>query len=398
MGARPEHAAGRRSRRLRVVLWTVGVLVALRIALPYVLLRLVNDRLERMQGYTGHVSDIDVALIRGAYRLERFTLDRVDTVTEARTRFLAADLIDLSVEWGALFHGAIVGELVADRFAVHFTRHAAEPADVQKDSTRLKDLLHDLMPLRINRVEMHEGTLRYIDPVSTPRVDIGMERMEVLALDLRNSYGKEDVLPATLNVHAEVYGGTFDLRMRLDPLAADPTLDLDAEVRGVQLPRLNGFLQAYANVDVDRGTFGMYAEMATHDRRFKGYVKPVVRDLDVVGREDRRDPLLRKLWESLVGVAADILTNPPKDQLATKVELEGALDGPRADIWYAVLDLVRNAFIQALRPAIDHEISLRAVDAPPEKKEGFFKRLFGGAKEDKDDVRRHPKRKPRSGR
>lgn len=386
----PEH---RRRARRRILLRVLLLIIAIRIALPYVLLHLINHRLEHMKGYTGHVVDIDLALIRGAYRIEEFNLDRVDTVTSVRTPFLAAGLIDLSVEWKALLHGSVVGELVIDRSAVYFTKDAAEPADVQKDTTDLKDLLYDLMPLRINRVEMHDGTLRYIDPGSKPRVDIGMEHMEVLALNLRNSYDSTEVLPATVNVDADVYGGTFTLRMRLDPLAPDPKVDLDANMKNVQLTQLNPFMQAYANVDVNRGTFGMYTEIATRDRRFKGYVKPLINDLDVLGREDRNDPFLHKLWEGLAGTAADIFTNQPKDQFATKVEFEGSLDGPRANIWYAVIDLLRNAFIQALQPSIDHEISLRAVDTAEKEKQGFFKRLFNGDKDPAEEKRKEEEKR-----
>lgn len=377
MSSAPPPKQERRRKRLRILLWIAVAVLAVRLVLPYVLLYLINDRLARMPGYTGHVDDIDLALIRGAYVIDGFDLDRVDTTTQARTDFLAAQRIDLSVEWKALFHGSIVGELVIDDYAVHFTKEAAEPADVQKDSTHLKDLLHDLMPLRIDRVEMHNGTLRYIDPTSTPRVDVGMDRLEVLALNLRNSYDSTHVLPASVEAHADVYGGRFDLHMRLDPLSPDPLLDMDADLKDVQLVQLNPFLQAYAKVDVNRGTFGLYSEVATRERRFRGYVKPLINDLDVLGREDRKDPFLRQLWEGVAGTAADLFTNQPKDQFATKVELEGSLDGPRADIWYAVIDLLRNAFIQALQPAIDHEISLSRVDARPEEKQGFFQRLFG---------------------
>src|SRR5204863_428990 len=112
----------------------------------------------------------------------------VDTVTHQRTPFLAAEVIDLSVEWKALFHGSVVGELVIERPNVVFTKEAAEPADMQKDTADFRDLLHDLMPLKINRIEMHDGAIHYIDPTSSPKVDVRMDTLELLALNLRNSY------------------------------------------------------------------------------------------------------------------------------------------------------------------------------------------------------------------
>src|SRR5688572_15715649 len=92
-------ARARKKRRWRIILWVVGILLAIRIALPYVLLHLVNDRLAHMPGYAGHVEDIDLALIRGAYQIEQLRLDKVDSLTQDTSPFMAAGVIDLSVEW-----------------------------------------------------------------------------------------------------------------------------------------------------------------------------------------------------------------------------------------------------------------------------------------------------------
>ena len=101
----------RRKRKLRILLIVLGVLLTIRIILPYVLLELVNDRLAELPGYHGHIEDLDLALIRGAYQIEELVIEQVDSVTQDRTPFVAADVIDLSVEWKALFRGSVVGEL-----------------------------------------------------------------------------------------------------------------------------------------------------------------------------------------------------------------------------------------------------------------------------------------------
>ena len=383
----------RKKKRLRILLWVLGALVAIRIALPYVLLHLVNDRLEKMPGYTGHVDDINLALIRGAYQIVDFNLDRVDSVTQKESPFLAAELIDLSVEWKALFHGSVVGELVVERPIVMFTKDAVEPEEVQEDTTSFRDLLHDLMPLKINRLEFHDGEFGFRDPTSKPAVDIRMTELEVIALNLRNSYDSSEVLPSSIEASAAVYGGTFELNMKLDPLAEDPTLDMNTSLSNTDLTQLNDFMQAYANVDVNKGTFGLYSEIATRDRGFTGYVKPIIKDLDVLGKEDRKDNILRKFWEGLVGTAGSLITNPPKDQVATKLQFSGTLDGPRANIFYAIIDLLRNAFIQALQPSIDHEVSIADVETPePKEKEGFLKRLFS-KDDEKDKAEKKEKKK-----
>ncbi|HMC97466.1 MAG TPA: DUF748 domain-containing protein [Flavobacteriales bacterium] len=369
-------------RRWRVVLIIVGVLVIARLILPWVVLHFANDRLANMPGYYGHIEDIDIALIRGAYVIDDFFLDKLDSVTERRSPFLAAHAIDLSVEWKALFHGSLVGELVIEHPKIMFTLDSVEPAGVQKDTADFRELLRDFMPLSINRVEAHDGELVYRDPKAKPKVDVRMMSLEALATNLRNSYDSTALLPSTVKATALIYGGTMAFNMKLDPLSEQALFDMNAELEHMELVKVNDFFKAYAKVDVNKGTFGMYTELATRNGAFTGYVKPVLKDLDVLGPEDRHDTFFRQLWEGIVGTVGDVLTNPKKDQVATKVEFKGKLSDPQVSTWYAVIDLLRNAFIRAIQPALDNEVNINTVGSK-EKKEGFLQRIFGGKDEKK---------------
>ena len=64
-------------RRIVVTVAVIAVLLlAGRMALPVVVKRMVNDRLQRIPGYTGYVNEVDIALWRGAYRLHGFGILR----------------------------------------------------------------------------------------------------------------------------------------------------------------------------------------------------------------------------------------------------------------------------------------------------------------------------------
>lgn len=126
----PKAPFSKRRRRLRIWLIALLSLVAIRIALPYVLLRFANQRLATMPGYYGHINDLDLAIYRGAYRIESFYLDQVDSTTHERTQFIGAELIDLSVEWKALFEGGLVGELEIEKPLLRFTLNKTEPAEI----------------------------------------------------------------------------------------------------------------------------------------------------------------------------------------------------------------------------------------------------------------------------
>lgn len=375
MTERPSRST--RNKRWRVLLFVIAALLIVRIILPYVLLHFANDRLKKVKGYYGHIADLDLAIIRGAYKLEGFYLDRKDTVTEERTPFLSAGVIDLSVEWRALFHGSIVGELVVDTAEVRFTKEVAEPAELQKDTASFADLLHDFMPLKINRLEFHNSAVRYIDPTSSPKVDVQLSQVDLLATNLSNAMDSTVVLPSKVVASAGLYGGQLTFNMGIDPLAPSPTFDMNLKLTETDLTELNEMLQGYGNVDVNQGTMSLYTEIATRNGEFTGYVKPVIKDLDVLGPEDKNDSFFHKVYEGIVGTVGSILTNPRKEQVATKVELKGKLDDVKTSSIYAVIQLLRNAFIQALVPALDQEVSINSVGEIEKKDDrGFFEKLF----------------------
>lgn len=343
-----------------------------------------------MKGYYGRIQDIDIALIRGAYRIDSVYLNKVDSITHEQTSFFSASSIDLSIEWKALFHGSLVGEFVFEKPALIFTKEKVEPSTLRKDSTEFKGLQADFMPLQVNRFEVNNGSIRYVDKGSKPKVDIAMTNTFILAQNLKNSYDSSVLLPATVKASATVYGGTISFNMKLNPLAKDPTFDLNSELRNTNLVELNEFFQAYAKVDVNKGTFGMYAEVAAKEGKFAGYVKPLIKNLDILGKEDRKDNIFRKIWEGIAGGMSEVFENQEKDQVATKIPFQGKIEDPNTNVWYAIVNVLRNAFIQAIQPSIDQEINIASVDTPKKEKKTFLQKVFGKKNKEK------PKKKPKA--
>jgi hypothetical protein len=376
----------RRSKKRRIatfLLALVALIVVIRLILPYVVLHFANKSLANMNGYYGHIEDIDLAILRGAYKIDSIYLNKADTITGQQTPFFASSVIDLSVEWKALLKGSIVGELVFQRPYLVFTKDKVEPKEIVKDSADFRKVLDKFMPLNINSCEIMDGRVRYKDLTSVPKVDIEMTDMHVLAQNLRNSYDSSAVLPATVHATAHVYEGQLRVDAKLNPLADAPTFDMSAELKNTNLVKLNDFFQAYAKIDVNKGRFGLYTEVAAKDKAFAGYVKPLIQDLDILGKEDRKDNLFRKLWEAVAGGVGEIFENQRKDQVATKIPFKGRLDSPKTNIWLAITNILQNAFIQAIQPSIDNEINIGSVKVQKEEKKTFLQKIF--SKDDKKD-------------
>jgi hypothetical protein len=386
----------KRQKIVRILLIVVVLLVAVRLALPYVILKYANQALNDMEGYRGHIKDIDLAIIRGAYTLDSIYLHKVDKKTQRETPFFAASVVDLSVEWKALFKGEIVGEMIFHDAMLRFTKDKVEPKDVRKDSTDFKQLLDDFMPLRVNRFEATNSRIQYIDDHSKPPVNIQLTDAYVLATNLRNSYDSaSELLPASLRATASLYDGTLSVNAKMNPLAEEPTFDMNAELKNTNLVKMNDFFQAYSKSDVSRGTFGLYTEFAAKDGHFKGYIKPLLKDLDVLGKEDRNDNILRKAWEGIVGGVSEVFENQKNERVATKIPLKGTTKDLDTNVWYAIGEVIRNAFIQALQPSIDQEINIATVGTEKKDKKNFLEKVFGKSdkkKKDKDDKKSDEKK------
>jgi len=363
----------------------VIVLIIFRLLLPSILLNYCNKSLAKMHGYYGHVEDIDVALYRGAYQIKEMYISKEDSSTKKQTPFFSVKMLDLSLQWKSLFHGRLVGELIFNSPKLIFTKDKTEIKDVKKDTTSFKKVLKDFMPLKINRFEVNDGSIHYVDAGAKPAVDIYLQQAHILAQNLSNVENNKIALPSTLTANAAIYGGTLSLDMKMNLLSEKTMFDLKAEIKNVKLAMLNDFLKAYGGFDVNKGDFGLYTEFAAKDGKYIGYVKPFIKDLKVLGPQDSSDNILQKAWEVVVGGAGFVLKNQKKQQIATKVPIEGEFGKTTTGVWDAVWELLRNAFIQALMPGIDNQINLNSVNKIKPEKKSFLQKIFGGGNKDKKE-------------
>ena len=372
-------------KKYKILIGVAVLLITIRLILPSVVLHYANKTLANMKGYYGHIDDIDLSLYRGAYIINHIYLNKVDSVSKKQTDFFKSRDIDLSLEWRALFHGSIVGKLIFNSPELIFTKDKVEIGNVKKDTADFRSLLKAFMPLKVNRFEVIDGAIRYVDSTSKPKVDVSLKQTHILALNLTNVINNKVELPSTVSAQASVYEGTLSFTMKLNALADNAKFDLNAEIKNTNLVLLNDFLKAYGNFDVNRGTFSLYTEMAAKDGKFVGYVKPEITNLKVLGPQDRHDSFFNKIWETLVGAAGFVFKNQNKGLLATKVTIKGNFKNPQTNTIAAIWEVLQNAFIQALMPSIDNEININSVNsAKPEDKKNILQKIFSSDKTKED--------------
>ena len=318
--------------------WWLGtgllVLLSVRAVLPVLVQRYVNNTLSNIPEYYAHVGDVDLHLWRGAYEIDEVRLIR--TTGAVAVPLFKAPRVDLSIEWGALLHGALVGKIVVDSPELTFVSAPLPKARQASVDPIWIERVQELFPLRLNRVEVRRGRVRFHDSHSDPAVDIEMTDVVGVAANLADRASPRETLPAPLHAQGTPPGGgRLVLDGRLDPRAAQPTFSIDVSLERVALRSLNDFLKAYGNVDAEAGSFSAYSELAAEQGRFEGYVKPVFVQLAASGAPE----------------------SPTAQRVATKIPLRGRFDGPSPDLWATIGGLLRNAFVQALLPGIEGSLA-----------------------------------------
>ena len=345
----------------RRVVVTVAVIAALllaaRLALPTVVKRLVNDRLQAIPGYTGYVNDIGIHLWRGAYSLHGFGILRLNG--KVREPFFLAKDIDFSLAWRELWHRKIVSEIYIEQGQLNFVKGpSAEESQTDLDH-RWQDVIKDIFPIDITHLEITDGLLRYVDTTRQPNVNLFVTHMRATATGLRNRPGERHSgeFPAEITIEGESLGaGKLNLVLVAEPLAAEPHFHVDLKLDNVNLPALNESLRAYAHVDVGRGTFRLVGEMAGRDGGFQGYVKPFFEGLDFHNLEDKDKDIGSQIWKHIVAGAASLVKDKARDQVATRIPFEGKFGDPKVGLFATVANLFRHGFIRAFNPTVEGSV------------------------------------------
>jgi Domain of Unknown Function (DUF748) len=350
-------------RRNRIFL-TLAIILAIgigvRAALPYVMKDYVNNALHGLQAYDGSIADIDLALWRGAYRIEGIRIDKRGP--DKPLPFFSSDRVDLSVEWRSLFKGSLVSEVVFIRPNVNLIQEKTEEKSQLGQGENWQARLEQLFPFRFNTIEVRDGTVRFLAPGIRTQDALKAEHVRGTVTNLTNVSEANKTTFADFGMQATVLGASpAQAQGSLNPWAPQPTFDVNVQVKEVSLPKVNPWLREYIKADAESGDFELYLEIAAADGKFKGYAKPILRNVNITSTAEHEANLLKKLWEGIVEFAANVFENQDKEQLAARIPFSGSIQDPQAGIWATIVSVARNAFVGAFARSLEGSISLRDV-------------------------------------
>ncbi|QXI19403.1 DUF748 domain-containing protein [Pseudomonas hamedanensis] len=343
-------------RRYSWPLWTLAgvvvLLVALHIALPYLVRDYLNDKLADMGDYRGQITDVDLALWRGAYKINGLKIVKVDG--KVPVPFVDAPLIDLSVSWHSLWYDhAVVAQVQFLNPEINFVDGGANKQNSQTgQGTDWREQLGKLLPITLDEVQINDGRITFRNFNSKPPVNLNASNVNASFYNLTNVVDKEGKRDARFEGKALLLGhAPMETTATFDPLSNFENFEFRLRARNIELKRMNDFAAAYGKFDFNAGHGDVVIEAKAENARLTGYIKPLLRDVDVFNWqqdvENENKGLFRSIWEALVGGTETALKNQNKNQFATRVELSGNVHQQNVNAFEAFLQILRNGFIQA---------------------------------------------------
>jgi hypothetical protein len=347
---------------------TIVFLICLRLALPFALKDYVNRRLNHSQDYSGKIGDVTVHLWRGAYQIHDIHIFK--TSTNIPVPFFSTRILDLSLQWSELFHGALVSKIVMQEPSLNFVSGRTKEQTQTGTENNWGDTLESLVPFKINSLEITNGQVHFQNLYSKPPVDIYVNDVSALATNFTNSRRVTNQLPAGIAAQGNTLGGgSLNFQIHVNPLAKTPAFEFTGQLTNVDLVALNDFLRAYGKFDVAHGDFALFTSFAAKDGFYDGYCKVFFKNLKVFKWEkDKKKDALEIFWQAIVGVLTTAFKNQPHDQLATKIPITGAFGKTDVHVWPTVATLLQNAFIKSLVPKVDEPVKIEKIETTDDQK------------------------------
>ena len=307
--------------------------------------------------------------VRAKYRLLQVPLDRLQPIGERSNLEIRGGTLTSNgeVEYAPRYRRARVEDVLLAGVRVDYVHSAATATREREHGQQLASAARraeDTQELAIELDQLHitHGNVGFVNRAANPPYRLFLDDASLDLRNLSNRMAQRHGQPAQARLRGRFMGsgtGTVDATFR--PEAATSDFGGEISLQGASLPALNDLLRAYLKLDVAAGTISVYSQVTVKDGYLHGYVKPLFQDVRVYDKQqDRNKPLGAKLKERVAGVLAGLLKNRESGQVATRIDISGPLAAPHPDVMETVVGLLRNAFVKAITPGLDHPAPARA--------------------------------------
>jgi membrane protein len=294
-------------------------------------------------------------------RIERLSLDSLLPVVQQYNIFLRGGALELN---GTVRHvGASttvdVDELLIEDAKVDYV-HAAETKKkeekhVAQGAQKAREVHRDpAIVVKVGHGKILRSEVGFVNKDASPDYRVFVGDMNV---EMENFSNKPADGLGRIKVTGQFMGnGPTLVQGSFRPEQPNPDFDVRVRILKTKVESLNNLLRAYGRVDAKNGTFAFFSEMSVKNNHIDGYAKPFLQDVEMYDPEQDKDKALsRKLYEAIINGVLDVFESKQTDEVATKTDVSGPVDNPKASTLQILEKLVQNAFFKAILPGFEEK-------------------------------------------
>lgn len=369
----------RRTRRLAVVLAVLALLVvAARLALDPLATWRTRRALEAVEDMRGTFADVDVRVRDLSYSITDLRLEKLGA-GGARLPFFRVEHARFGLQWRELLRGNVVARVDLDRPRLNVVQRekpeGETPPDVQQveESPKIGRALERLAPFLVNRAQVRDGEILFVDASEPERPRLGVHAIELTLENFASRPALSKGEPTVLAARGVLQrSGKVSVFATADPLAKALTFAGQAKLEGLKLAELQGLVGAKSGIEPDQGVLDLAVRFRAVNGRITGGVRPVLKD---AGTRPADPGLGARLKSFLADTALEIFSDdvPGREAVATTIPIVGSVTSPDVQAVPTIIGILRNAFVQGLTS------SLQGLPPPKaEEREGVLRQARRG--------------------
>jgi hypothetical protein len=196
-----------------------------------------------------------------------------------------------------------------------------------------------VLPMKIGKVTLQGGTVNFTDNFVKPNYSARLKQVggrisglssapeSIASLELRGSY--DNVAP--LHVTA-----------RMNPLSAKPYLDLQADIKGIEMTSFSPYSGKYAGYAIEKGKLSLFVKYKIENNQLEAENRVFLDQLTL--GDPVESPDATKLPVSL---ALSLLKNR-NGEIDINLPISGSLDDPQFSVGGLVIKVIVNLFVKAV--------------------------------------------------
>lgn len=347
-----ERRARRRRRILRTLVIVVGILVIIRIALPFVAVRLINDKMSKLPDYVFHVDDIDLSLLTASITLKGIEMKKKNG--KISVPFVKCNVVYVHIESFSKRASEIKVDSAWMNLVTGPTKELSQISLPQEWIQLLKEI-----PFKPNTIVVNTGEIHYREFHRKPNIDMVVTELKVDARNLENLEEIKDTLPSIATITALVEGAKLKSVIQLDQQKKKPVVTAITTLEPLQLSRANDLFRAYTDFDVEKGTISLYSNLKLDGNRFSGYGVPVIKNFVLFeAKNDKEKPVGKRILEAGIQGVANIFKKKDKekqeDKISARVEVNGTIENPELNVWQILFSAWKKSMHQTIRSGLEH--------------------------------------------